>query len=162
MITCKDCQDHGVRIVELKPPPVVGSLTREDEHEGVYEIQYCVACNALKDNREAAQKLADYLGVKIGGGKKPPAPDDAVCAVCGSDDVEHAMWVTLNTDEVGEVFGSWCNGDNSFCSKCDEHTEIIERHGFDAAKRHPFQASPDFSDCCKFCGEAESHERHTA
>jgi hypothetical protein len=48
------------------------------------------------------------------------------CKQCGSDDVEHAHWVHLNTEKVGEPFGSWCHGDNSFCNNCEEPTEIEE------------------------------------
>lgn len=115
--------------MELKPSPrQYGAdevVPPEDEHEGVYEIQYCVACNTLENNRAAAQKAAEELKITIRGDG-----GDSVCAVCGSDDVEHAMWVTLKTDKVGEVFGTWCNGDNNWCPKCDEHTELIERHEF--------------------------------
>ena len=45
------------------------------------------------------------------------------CVRCGSTDVSHASWVDLNTEAVGDLFGSWCYGDNSFCSACDG-TEI--------------------------------------
>lgn len=47
-----------------------------------------------------------------------------VCAVCGGDRVQHAMWVSLNDNAVLDDFGSWCSGDNSWCDDCDEHVEI--------------------------------------
>lgn len=50
-----------------------------------------------------------------------------VCAVCGSQAVQHAMWVNVNTDEVNDEFGTWCNGDNSWCEDCSDHTELVER-----------------------------------
>ena len=50
-----------------------------------------------------------------------------VCAVCGSENVQHAMWVNVNTSEVLGEFGTWCDGDNSWCEDCDEHTELVER-----------------------------------
>ena len=37
------------------------------------------------------------------------------------------MWVNLNNlNEVLDDFGSWCNGDNSWCDDCQDHTEIEE------------------------------------
>jgi hypothetical protein len=45
------------------------------------------------------------------------------CVSCGSTSVSHAMWVGLNDEDVGDFFGSWCYGDNSYCSACDG-TEI--------------------------------------
>lgn len=47
------------------------------------------------------------------------------CAECGSPDVQHALWVGLNDGVPDEVFGSWCNGDNSYCNGCGENTKII-------------------------------------
>lgn len=47
-----------------------------------------------------------------------------VCAVCGGCEVQHAMWVSLNDGAVHDDFGSWCNGDNSWCADCEEHVEI--------------------------------------
>lgn len=46
------------------------------------------------------------------------------CATCGSTDVQHAMWVRLNTDEVLEPFGSWCEGDTGWCERCHDHRQI--------------------------------------
>jgi hypothetical protein len=50
-----------------------------------------------------------------------------VCAKCGSDNVQHAMWVNVNTNEVHDIFGSWCHGDNSWCEDCEEHTQLVEK-----------------------------------
>ena len=53
-----------------------------------------------------------------------------VCAVCGGCEVQHAMWVSLNDGAVHDDFGSWCNGDNSWCADCEEHVENQDReHG---------------------------------
>jgi hypothetical protein len=41
------------------------------------------------------------------------------CAVCGSLDVQYAIWSNPNTGENGEMFGSWNAGDNTFCADCD-------------------------------------------
>ena len=47
------------------------------------------------------------------------------CAVCGGTSVQHAMWVNLNAPhDVQDEYGSWCNGDNSWCSDCGEHVQI--------------------------------------
>lgn len=48
------------------------------------------------------------------------------CARCGGTNVQHAMWVDVNTDEVHDAFGSWCNGDNSWCHDCGEHTQLLD------------------------------------
>jgi hypothetical protein len=50
-----------------------------------------------------------------------------VCAVCGSENVQHAMWVSVNTGDVHDDFGSWCSGDNSWCEDCEEHTDLVEK-----------------------------------
>jgi hypothetical protein len=57
-----------------------------------------------------------------------------VCCKCGSTEVQHAMWVELNTDTVRDPFGTWCYVDeavrrghtsgNSWCNGCDKHTRI--------------------------------------
>lgn len=41
------------------------------------------------------------------------------CKVCGSINVQYAIWHNPNTGEVGECFGSWNAGDNTFCADCD-------------------------------------------
>ena len=63
--------------------------------------------------------------------RREPSPDDYVCSECGSDDIDHAMWVGVNTNEVGGVFGTWCEGDSNFCNGCDQHTYFIERREYD-------------------------------
>jgi hypothetical protein len=40
------------------------------------------------------------------------------CRECHSTDVEHTMWVNPNTEEVGEIFGTWNQQDSSFCNDC--------------------------------------------
>ncbi len=40
------------------------------------------------------------------------------CKVCGSTNVQHVMWVDLNTDEPQEAFGSWNEEDTSHCGDC--------------------------------------------
>lgn len=42
------------------------------------------------------------------------------CKKCGSTKVQHALWVSLNSEEVGAVFGTWNSDDNSFCPDCEE------------------------------------------
>lgn len=58
------------------------------------------------------------------------------CKECNGTNVDHAHWVNLNTEEVGEVFGSWCYGDNQYCNDCCEHTEI--EWVDEPADDHPF------------------------
>lgn len=41
------------------------------------------------------------------------------CAVCGSINVQHVAWISSNTGEIREDFGSWNAGDNTFCEDCD-------------------------------------------
>jgi hypothetical protein len=45
--------------------------------------------------------------------------DQVCCAVCGSLDVQYAVWHSPNTGEVFDLFGSWNAGDNTFCATCD-------------------------------------------
>lgn len=47
------------------------------------------------------------------------------CARCKGTNVQHAMWVNPNTDEVFDEFGSWCAGDNSWCEDCEAHTDLV-------------------------------------
>ena len=55
--------------------------------------------------------------------------EDYVCSVCGSGDVQHAMWVRVNTDEVLDSFGGWDSSlyDNSWCEACGEHHRLISK-----------------------------------
>ncbi len=41
------------------------------------------------------------------------------CAVCGSLNVQYAVWYRPLTSEVMDEFGSWNAGDNTFCEDCD-------------------------------------------
>lgn len=49
------------------------------------------------------------------------------CRECGSANVRHAMWVNYNTEEVGDVFGSWNEDDAAACVDCDSPGCIISR-----------------------------------
>ncbi len=51
-------------------------------------------------------------------------PPKHYCRACGGTNVQHAVWVRLNTNEVLEAFGSWCYGDNSWCEDCETHVQI--------------------------------------
>lgn len=44
---------------------------------------------------------------------------DCCCEVCGSLNVQYAVWYSPNTGETHDVFGSWNAGDNTFCADCD-------------------------------------------
>lgn len=48
-----------------------------------------------------------------------PSAESCCCGVCGSPNVEYAIWFNPNTLERGEPFGSWNAGDNTFCADCD-------------------------------------------
>jgi hypothetical protein len=54
-----------------------------------------------------------------------PPPPEAICSVCGSDDVEWAVWYDAKAKAVGDNFGSWNNGDNTYCSNCEDNTNLI-------------------------------------
>lgn len=46
-------------------------------------------------------------------------PDPCICCVCGSLNVQYAVWYSPNSGETHDMFGSWNNGDSSFCEDCD-------------------------------------------
>jgi hypothetical protein len=48
------------------------------------------------------------------------------CAKCGGLNVEYTVWFNPNTEEVGEAFGSWNAGDNTFCADCEENTDLVD------------------------------------
>jgi hypothetical protein len=48
-----------------------------------------------------------------------PDVDPCICAECGSLNVQYAVWMSANTGETHDVFGSWNAGDNTFCEDCD-------------------------------------------
>ena len=50
---------------------------------------------------------------------QPDQAPDCCCAVCGSTNIEYAVWHNPNTGTIGELFGSWNAGDNTFCADCD-------------------------------------------
>lgn len=57
-----------------------------------------------------------------------PPPDVTICcAVCGSSDVSYAVWHRPNTNEIGDIFGSWNAGDNTFCDDCDDCTNLVDK-----------------------------------
>lgn len=49
-----------------------------------------------------------------------------VCKECGGKNVQHVAWVSTNTHEVRDDYGTWCHGDNSWCEDCEEHTQLVE------------------------------------
>jgi len=49
-----------------------------------------------------------------------------VCKECGGNNVEIAAWVDPNDYEYIEDFGSWDNGDNTWCEDCKAHNELVE------------------------------------
>ena len=51
--------------------------------------------------------------------KAEPAKDECICCVCGSLNVQYSVWMSANTGVTHDMFGSWNNGDNSFCEDCD-------------------------------------------
>jgi hypothetical protein len=57
---CSTCLDRGFVVVEIEGP--------NDEHEGRYEVMYCVECNGTgkyKDNRDAARGLMRSIGGSV-------------------------------------------------------------------------------------------------
>lgn len=82
-----------------------------------------------------------YLGLtELGRRVLAAKPTDYVCSVCGSAEVQHAMWVTLNTEQVRGEFGTWNYDDNTWCPDCcdagrDGHTKIILREEYEKACR---------------------------
>jgi hypothetical protein len=48
-----------------------------------------------------------------------------ICEDCGSDNVEYAVWHNPNTEELGEAFGTFNYGDNTFCHECDDNKRLL-------------------------------------
>lgn len=44
------------------------------------------------------------------------------CKYCGSANVQHAMWVNLNSNNILEPYGTW--NEAAFCADCQEHSCI--------------------------------------
>lgn len=51
--------------------------------------------------------------------EKAPDVDLCICCVCGSLNVQYAVWHSPNTGVTHDMFGSWNAGDSSFCEDCD-------------------------------------------
>lgn len=47
------------------------------------------------------------------------------CLECGGSNLQHVAWVDVNTDAVGDLYGSWCYGDNNRCLDCDAPTRFV-------------------------------------
>ena len=59
---------------------------------------------------------------------KPTTPEAHVwCGVCGSTNVDMAMWVNPNTREIGDDFGSFNESDAVFCNDCEARCLVIEK-----------------------------------
>lgn len=65
-----------------------------------------------------------------------PAPDDYVCALCGSDDVESLDWVNVQTKQATETFegGSAYSTEYNWCNGCEEHPHLVQRKDFGRTK----------------------------
>ena len=46
------------------------------------------------------------------------------CEVCKGFNVQHSMWVRLNTNEVQDEAGTWNYDGNTWCEDCGEHHKI--------------------------------------
>lgn len=46
------------------------------------------------------------------------------CTKCGGTNVQVAMWVRPNTEEILEDFGSWEETDTKYCEDCDDNTQL--------------------------------------
>lgn len=57
-----------------------------------------------------------------------PTREKTVCLECGSEDVQLAMWVQVNTDEVHDMLNSDYDCarmmGNSWCAECETHTML--------------------------------------
>jgi hypothetical protein len=53
-------------------------------------------------------------------------PIEWVCADCGSANVECAMWVNPNTEEVSGDFGTFNADYSTYCNDCDEHRTLVK------------------------------------
>lgn len=49
---------------------------------------------------------------------------DHWCETCGGPNVQHAMWVSLNTNRVHDEFGTWNYDGSTWCDDCGEHVKI--------------------------------------
>lgn len=45
-----------------------------------------------------------------------------VCKRCKSEEVQIAMWVTVNTGEIHDDFGSHNSLDTTWCAECEKET----------------------------------------
>lgn len=130
-------QGWNDRAVTPGVSPINVPYRREsDPFEQVLDIQYNSACHAC--NIEAmigTEEVPHPVDARLHTCREP----DYKCAVCGSTEVQHAMWVDVNTEVVRENFGSWCYGDNSYCPRCagegrDPHPNIVARDGEPTAR----------------------------
>lgn len=73
------------------------------------------------------------------------------CERCGSFDVEYAAWYAPNTGDVNDAFGTWNNGDNTYCSECDDNVDLVD----ESAEPEKFRRAQDrrrtFEDERKLC-----------
>jgi len=83
-----------------------------------------------------------------------------VCAVCGSENVQHAMWVAVNTGDVNDDFGSWCAGDNSWCDDCEEHTGLVARESL-VVKLKPTTKASRVAELLQHARESQTDETPT-
>lgn len=70
------------------------------------------------------------------------------CARCGGKNVQGVAWINLNTEELGEDFGSWDATDTKWCLDCDDHTEILNTDEPEQAAMIPTQTDGP----CPHCG----------
>ena len=59
--------------------------------------------------------------------EKTKKPEPTVkCKRCGGFNVQMAMWVDPNTNEIMEDFGSFDEQDTKWCNDCDSGEELVD------------------------------------
>jgi len=98
--------------------------TAESEEEAVKMAENRVlkhwdqAWSPIEIETEDGEEIGDKTEEKTEAVSTDSEPD-TLCTVCGSDNVSYAVWFHPNTKAVGDVFGTFNHGDNSFCADCE-------------------------------------------
>lgn len=89
-----------------------------------------------------------------------PQPDRYRCPRCLGANVQLAMWVRPNADEVVDTFGSFGECDTTYCDDCEDHTGIVLLCSHCTASVHPgvVIADGDEPQRCDDCSVYESDD----
>lgn len=106
-----------------------GDMDRQWEVSELDEIAALVTQNGsflvtLRPSKSKCTKPAEPSDGWKGMHEDGPFDNVYRCKVCGGENVDHACWVTMNTEEPNDFYPDFNSDGATFCADCEAHTEL--------------------------------------